>query len=193
MSRRRSGARLLVFGGSLLAGALGWAALREPDGSAGAAGFMVLGELVLPGLALCALCVQGVGRDLFRTRQRRISLRKAASRARLDRPPVPARLKRTVLAAYRGRCVYCRVRRMIQFEHINPYSLGFLTWFPNMTLLCAACNEIKSSYWKDRRTGWEADGHGRVNLAKARAIRDRERRARRNPLVWWRASWAWFG
>jgi 5-methylcytosine-specific restriction endonuclease McrA len=191
--RRSTAARMLLFGGSLMAGAAAWTGLREAGGWEGGLSAVLLAELVLPGWALCLTVMPGVVRQAIVPRSIRIKRRKAARIGGLRRPPIPARLKRTLMGAYRHRCVFCKRRTAgpLQLEHIRPWSLGGLTWFLNMTLLCVPCNEAKLSYWKERN-GWEADGHGRVNKGLARRILRAERRARRNPFMWWRAAWAWF-
>jgi len=189
--RRRRAAKLMMFGGSLLAGAIAWAYLKDPGGWKVGLLFAGSSEILLPGMILCVLTVPTGLREAMTPRYERIAQRKAVRVSGLRRPPVKARLKRMLMRAYRGRCVSCHSRVLIQYEHRCPYSLGGKTWFFNMTLLCSVCNEAKSSYWV-MRDGWVADGHGLVNKRLARKILRRERRAACNPLVYWRAAWAWF-
>jgi 5-methylcytosine-specific restriction endonuclease McrA len=189
--RKRAAARLLLFGGSLVAGGAAWTALHDPLGGRGALASLALSELLVPGLFLFLLVAPSGIRESFPLRRTRIIRRKLARQAGLRRPSLRARLKRMLLRAYRGRCVACRSRVRIEYEHRRPYSRGGKTWFPNMTLLCHECNEIKLSYWVER-DGWVADGWGRVNHAQAARILFRERLALANPFMWWRAAWAWF-
>jgi 5-methylcytosine-specific restriction endonuclease McrA len=105
-------------------------------------------------------------------------------------------LHRVVQAMDRHRCVACKVRlpQGGHVDHYLPWSRGGLTWLPNLMLLCPHCNLTKSNAWWTGYYRPIEDDYGRPvkeynNHSEAIAILSAQRRARMNPLRWWRAAW----
>lgn len=181
MSRRR-GRRALTVSVPVSGALYCWRVSGEPghlDGlllaAAGAAALWLvlarLAALVLPG------CIPALVPRAWRIRYRRGR----------PRPAIPARIRRAVMAADRGACVYCRSRAGLQIDHIRPWAAGGLTAVWNLAVLCALHNRVKSNYSRDpdgyvhyRPFG----GHG--DIAAAAGILRAELRCRRSPLRWLR-------
>lgn len=121
---------------------------------------------------------------------RRIRMRRRKNR---PRPPVPGWLHRSVYAADRHRCVYCRSRVQLQLDHIVPWSFGGLTSLWNCATLCGRCNRVKSNYWRsDSGKVYYRAWRNAANQSMAGAILRAELRARYNPLRWVRAGRTWW-
>jgi hypothetical protein len=185
-ARRCSSARLACFGPVLPAGAFSWDGTGQPLHVYGALACVALALAVVPFAVLTLLTFPSVLPGMLVPRAVR-----AAWRAGKQHPRCPARLRRAVLAADRGRCVFCGRRPGLQLDHVVPFSLGGLTWLWNLVTLCGRCNRIKSNFWI------ASDGYvfyrpfrGLDSADLAVLILRAERRARRNPLRWVRAAWA---
>lgn len=159
--------------------AVAWAACRGLSAAAVLA--LIMGAAaVLP--AVMALVLPGTLAGLV---PRRVLARRRQGR---ERPPVPARLRRAILAADRHRCVFCGRRADLQLDHIRPWSGGGLSAAWNLAVLCAGCNLAKSNYWKDRDGYVHYRGFpGAGNPVLASAILRAERRRRLSPARWARA------
>lgn len=68
-------------------------------------------------------------------------------RTRLDeeREPIPDLVRYAVLRRDRFRCVWCGDRRMLQMDHIVPWSAGGSDDIDNLRTLCQDCNERRSN------------------------------------------------
>jgi len=184
--RRRSSARLACFGPVLPAGVLPWDALGQPYHAAGALVALVLAALVVPAVMVLVLTWPTQLPGVLVPRAVR-----AAWRHGKPHPRCPARLRKLVIAADRGRCVYCHRRGRIQADHLIPWAWGGLLGLWNMTCLCARHNKVKSDYWTSR------DGviyyrpfGGADDMPEARKVLAACRRARLNPLRYLRAALA---
>jgi len=65
------------------------------------------------------------------------------------RAPIPAPLRRAVIARDRGRCRYCGIvptkRGPLHVDHVRPVFLGGLSDYDNLVVACGTCNGAKSS------------------------------------------------
>lgn len=68
-------------------------------------------------------------------------------RTKLDeeREPIPDFVRQIVLRRDRFRCVWCGDRRMLQMDHIVPWSAGGSDDPDNLRTLCKDCNERRSN------------------------------------------------
>lgn len=108
------------------------------------------------------------------------------------RPAIPAWLRRAVYAADRYRCVYCRSKAGIQFDHIVPWSYGGLSSLWNGATLCAKCNRVKSDYHKINGRIYYRPWRDAADQHQAEAILRAEILARYSPLRWVRAGCTWW-
>ena len=58
---------------------------------------------------------------------------------------IKSSVKREVWRRDRGRCVECRSRKNIEYDHIIPHSKGGSNTARNIQLLCEKCNRKKSA------------------------------------------------
>lgn len=192
MRRRRTRHHRVIMMAGLpaVAGAWAWQQAGQAGHVAGAVAFIALGVLVVPPLLTSAVLAPGVLVQLLVPRSRRIAQRHGQH----DRPPVPARLRRAVLCADRGRCVARRLGGCsggIELDHLRPWAAGGLSTLFNFFGLCQRHNRVKSNYWV------ADDGYvsyrpfpGCDDRLTAALIAAAERRARWNVLRWWRAAWS---
>jgi len=138
-------------------------------------------------LLLVAACYVHPRGLLFprRWRQRWRATVRHGVRGKHDR--ITARLRRKVLAADGNRCVGCGATarssgHALQIDHITPWIMGGLTWYPNLAALCKACNGMKGIYWvTPAGTVYYHATWGRSSLEGAAAIHAAELRARHRP------------
>jgi hypothetical protein len=161
-----------------------------------AAGLVIWPVLIVTLLYLVPKVPAGLVPRDWRKRYRKRLIEQGVPRSAQRSSYISARLKRVTFAADRHRCVACRVRLRyvdhMEWDHIGPWSLGYLTTLFNGMTLCPACNKTKSNYWRYRRSGRAVyvPFDGWVNEAKAAAILRLELRHRWNVLRWVRAAWA---
>lgn len=162
----------------------GWLHWHEPGRAPALLASLVL-ALILPPVVV--LMAPGWPAVLVSRRRR------AAWRGRHPRsaPDTPEWLRRAVLAADQGGCVYCGDRTRLHVDHITPWSAGGLTTMYNLAVLCRRHNKIKSNFKVD------PDGYvhyrafeDHADPAAALAILARERRRRLYPRRWLRAAWS---
>lgn len=150
---------------------IAWLAEDTPDGTGGFALVVLTGLLVslfYPLAVLMALEAPGalVPAD-WRSRWRR---------GEAGRPHIPDRLRRTVYAADRHACAYCRhlgnpalaASHDLQLDHVKPWSVGGRTSFFNSMTLCGYHNRIKSNCWmfkNGRRTYKGFNGYANWDAA----------------------------
>jgi hypothetical protein len=182
--------RAVLFGPAVLLGPVGWTALGQVAGLAGLAGLAVLSLSVVPVLLLAALSAPGALASAAVPRRWRVEYRHAHGREGARSAFIPARLRRVVMAADRGRCVVgVDCRGGPEIDHGWPWAGGGRTALGNCFVLCHWHNRVKSNYWRDRdgyvhyRPFSDAD-----DVAMAAAILACERRARWNLARWWRAA-----
>lgn len=66
--------------------------------------------------------------------------------------PLPAALRRAVLAQYRYTCVFCGYQgRNVQVDHVRPRAAGGTSDPRNLAVLCKRHNMIKSDFWPGHR------------------------------------------
>lgn len=80
----------------------------------------------------------------------------------MSSPRIPASLRRSVLAAARGRCAFCRSEEKLmgvtfEVDHIVPRLRGGKASLSNLCLCCPSCNRHKATktYVVDPTTGAE--------------------------------------
>jgi 5-methylcytosine-specific restriction endonuclease McrA len=202
--------RWVIFGPAVVSGPAGWAELGQPLHAAGGLALTGLGLLLVPVLMLGLVTAPGTLLHALVPKDWRRRWRKHK-----DHPGPPgAVLRRTIMAADRGRCAACGItaaqvrakavakqritgarslsQASLQFDHFFPWSLGGLLNFWNFFLLCPSCNIIKSNYWKYRESGNVVYRAFRDSddIVRAAAILACEKRARWSLLRCWRAAWA---
>jgi len=173
-------------------GALPAAVLLGPWAWLGAPGVPVAGILLCSAALLCypaaALCSPGFPACLA-PRQSRADWRHRRDRGEQRSGRVPAWLRRIVILAYLGRCAARKLDDPCaggpEVDHVIPWAVGGLSWFPNLRVLCQHHNKIASDYWVSR------DGFvnyhpwpGAADAALAARIRRAEKWRGRNPLRW---------
>lgn len=158
-----------------------WLHWHEPGHAAGLLAALALTVILSPPAVLMAPAWPAV----LVPRRRRAIWR--GRRARPE-PDTPEWLRRAVLAADRGQCVFCGSRTRLHVDHITPWAGGGLTTMYNLAVLCRAHNEIKSNFSVD------PDGYvhyrpfdGLADPVMAAAILAKERRRRLHPGRWLRA------
>ena len=169
----------------------GWLHWHEPGHAAGLLAALVLALILSPAAVLMAPAWPGV----LVPRRQRAAWRRRHPRPEPDtpdwEPDTPEWLRRAVLAADRGRCVFCGDRTRLHVDHITPWAAGGLTTMYNLAVLCRRHNKIKSNFSVD------ADGYvhyrafdGYADPVMAAAILARERPRRLYPGRWLRAAWS---
>lgn len=187
MSRRHEARRLALAGLPLAGGVLAWQHAGQPEHLAGMIGACALALLAGPPLLLVIATAPGVLLQAAVPRRWRIAHRHGQH----DRPPVPRRLRRAVMRADRGRCVFCGSRDKPQLDHLRPWAAGGLSSLFNFFVLCALCNRVKSNYWvADDGYVFYRPFPGCDDQQGAARIAAAERRARWNLLRYWRAAWS---
>jgi hypothetical protein len=205
--------RWATFGLGFLAPLGGWLWENEPLRWAGLAAMAVAGEIVIPAAVLLALFwLPAFLMGGLVPRKWRIAHRRNHGRERCKSAVITAGLERVVHAMDRSRCLYCGItaaqlaalppragkdgrlrRRCLHVDHDKPWVAGFLTVLPNLGLLCDEHNEIKSCWYRERRTGyvWYHSGSRtpeRVRMAEI--ITMTARRRKRSLFRLMRAAWA---
>lgn len=196
---KRRHRRAKMLGVPAATAVLAWAQAGHPARAAGLAVAVAAAALVLPVVVLVIATTPSVLPKALVPRRVRIWWRGYGksrpprwARKSFARKQPPARLRRMVMAADRGRCVACKSRVRIELDHLLAYAAGGLDCLFNFMLLCKVCNDIKSNYNVDDRGVVHYHPWGGFNDAdRARRILARERRARWNLLRWWRAALTW--
>ena len=196
MSRRRQHRhlRLTVLIPALFAGAAAWIWWREPAQWAGLAACLIAGLCIWPPLVLGVLMIPSALHALLVPPSWRAAHRKRRKDRGEDRGRagyVPHWLRLATFRADLYRCVFCKTRRDLQWDHYRPFALGGQVSLGNGLTLCGRCNRVKADFWQD------PDGYvhyhpfaGAGNIKMAAQILAAERQARRNPLRWLRMAWS---
>ncbi|HYK70410.1 MAG TPA: hypothetical protein VEV45_20870 [Streptosporangiaceae bacterium] len=116
---------------------------------------------------LVSICVPREWRARYRKFARDVLGR---PRGKQHSAKIPRRLRNAVLRADRRTCCFCRSKDRPEIDHGHPWSAGYLTWLPNLFVLCHACNAAKG-YKKGTAYELMEDHQGR------------------NPARWIRALW----
>ena len=58
---------------------------------------------------------------------------------------IPAKVQREVWRRDEGRCVECKTKEKLEYDHIIPFSRGGSNTARNIQLLCESCNRKKSN------------------------------------------------
>ncbi len=184
-ARRRAG----LAGTGAAAGIAGWLADGELGRLPGLAASVAVAEFTVPVLIVAAWFGPGLLAGACIPREWRAGHRYRHGRQFCRSARITARIKRAVLAADRYRCVACGLAGDLQIDHVMPWSCGGLSSLFNLMVLCGGCNRVKSNYWRwrDGRVTYRGV-EGRADERRAAVILAAERRARWNPLRWWRAA-----
>lgn len=181
-----------TFGPGLVAPLLGWADLGQPLHWAGLLVMVTAGILVIPSLVVFVLfCLPAMLRGGL-VPSWRISHRKRHGRAACKSAYISTSLRRVVMAADRGRCLYCGSAFSPQVDHYRPWQPGGLTTLFNLSVLCAYHNGIKLNYWRQRSgyIWYRPDARTPERLEQAAEIARYIRWRRWSPLRLLRAAWA---
>src|SRR6516162_1490325 len=84
--------------------------------------------------------------SLLVSRETRRRYRHGRPRSKQRSSRISKRLRARVMRADRKRCVYCGSRQQPQIDHVIPWIMGGLTWYPNLCVLCKEHNGIKGIY-----------------------------------------------
>jgi len=118
--------------------------------------------------------------SLLVSRETRRRYRHGRPRSKQRSSRISKRLRARVMRADRKRCVYCGSRQQPQIDHVIPWIMGGLTWYPNLCVLCKEHNGIKGIYWvsPQGKTYYKPAWGARSDVAMARDIHAAEIRAR---------------
>ena len=209
---------VLVAGLPVVAGAALWQRAGQPVHAAGLVVAVAAAVVVLPPLVMVVAAFPGVLPSLLVPRRTRRWwrgfgkskppgwLRWLGLRPGRRKKP-PARMRRRILAADRGRCLWCGGRAgqlvedpasgelvalRLELDHLVAFAAGGLNWVLNFFALCHVCNMVKSNYNvdSDGYVHYRAWGRKLNDRAAAARILAAERRARWNLFRLWRAAFA---
>jgi 5-methylcytosine-specific restriction endonuclease McrA len=84
-------------------------------------------------------------RDYERVRREVEALENLDKLEGMPREPIPESVRLFVWQRDGGKCVKCRSRARLEFDHIIPLAAGGSSTERNIQLLCEACNRSKGS------------------------------------------------